>query len=361
MNNNNFENISYIKFKVNLIKDWFLYLKKFVLFLGIVVLIGAILGYYLAKKTSPIYTAKLSFALEDEKASGGGLAGAMGLASSLGLDLGSGAGGAFSGANLIELIKSRRVIEKALLNPITINNKQMSLANYYIEFNQMNFDWNLDPTLKNMNFSVYADRSVFNFKQDSILGRIYENFAGLESPFNVYQKDKKVGMINIEMKSTDELFAKYFIEAIAKEISEFYIATKSKKARMNVGILQKQVDSIRVELDNAITGVATANDNIFNLNSALNIKKTPSSKRQIDVQANTAILTQLVTNLEIAKLALLKETPLIQVVDKPILPLAKEKVGKLKNMISYACIFFFISIAFLVCKRLYPEIKKLIV
>ncbi len=60
------------------------------------------LTYSFIKK--PVYTATLSFALEDEK-SGGGLGGALGLASSLGLDLGGGGGSMFSGANLTELFK----------------------------------------------------------------------------------------------------------------------------------------------------------------------------------------------------------------------------------------------------------------
>jgi hypothetical protein len=63
---------------------------------------------------------------------------------------------------------------------------------------------------------------------------------------------------------------------------------------MNLEILQHQTDSIRSVLNEAITGVAVATDNTFNLNPALNVRRTPSAKRQIDVQANTAILTEIV-------------------------------------------------------------------
>jgi hypothetical protein len=62
---------------------------------------------------------------------------------------------------------------------------------------------------------------------------------------------------------------------------------------MNLEILQHQTDSIR-SVNEAITGVAVATDNTFNLNPALNVHRTPSAKRQIDVQANTAILTEIV-------------------------------------------------------------------
>jgi hypothetical protein len=44
----------------------------------------------------------------------------------------------------------------------------------------------------------------------------------------------------------------------------------------------------------------------------------------VDVQANTAILTEeLVKQTELAKVTLRKETPLIQIMNGPILPLTK--------------------------------------
>ena len=52
---------------------------------------------------------------------------------------------------------------------------------------------------------------------------------------------------------------------LLKETSDFYIETKSKKSRLNVDILQHQADSIRAELNGAITGVAAASDNVYNL------------------------------------------------------------------------------------------------
>jgi hypothetical protein len=62
--------------------------------------------------------------------------------------------------------------------------------------------------------------------------------------------------------------------------SDFYIDTKSKKSRENMLILERQTDSIRRELNGAITGVAVANDNTFNLNPALNVRRAllPASK-----------------------------------------------------------------------------------
>jgi uncharacterized protein involved in exopolysaccharide biosynthesis len=121
---------------------------------------------------------------------------------------------------------------------------------------------------------------------------------------------------------------------------------------MNMAILQKQTDSIRGELNSAITGVAVSNDNTFNLNPALNVRRAPTARRQVDVQANTAILTELVKQTEMAKVTLRKETPLIQILDSPIFPLKKDKVGKLKGIVFGGFIAWFFLSLFLIAKKL---------
>jgi uncharacterized protein involved in exopolysaccharide biosynthesis len=253
-------------------------------------------------------------------------------------------------------MKSRKIVEKALLNPIPVNGKTQSLAQYYINFNELNKNWDTKPALKNIVFDVDADRSKYTLQQDSILGKLYESIAVPNGLLSVAQKDKKISIINIEVKSTNELFSKAFTESIAQEVSSYYIEIKSKKARQNMEILQRQTDSIRAELNVAITGVAAAADNTFGLNPAMMVRKTPGTRRQVDVQANTAILTQLVTNLEMAKVSLRKETPLIQVIDRPILPLKKEKVGKLKSLILGSFLAGFLTVLVLIFKKLFAGI-----
>jgi uncharacterized protein involved in exopolysaccharide biosynthesis len=356
-NNNDIQNIPddeiSLKELILKIKDWYRFLlTKWVVIVAAGIIGGGIgVGYAFTQKA--IYTANLSFALEDEKQGGGGLSGALGLASSLGIDLGTSAGGAFSGANLIELMKSRKIVEKALLNPITVNGKTQSLAQFFINFNAINKNWESKPLLKGIVFTPEADRARYTLQQDSILGNLY---SSISSALTVAQKDKKISIINIEVKSTNELFSKAFTESIAKEVSGYYIEIKSKKARQNMEILQRQTDSIRAELNGAITGVASAADNTFGLNPAMLVRKTPGTRRQVDVQANTAILTQLVTNLEMAKVSLRKETPLIQVIDKPILPLKKEKVGKLKSLILGSFLAGFLTVLILIFKKLFAGI-----
>jgi Chain length determinant protein len=334
-------------------REWYFFLMSKWKVIIVAGLIGAIFGLAYSFIKKPIYTATLSFALEDDKSGGGGLGS---LASSFGFDIGGSGGGAFSGSNLTELFKSRNMVEKTLLTPVIFEGKKISLIEMYIQNNEWREKWENKPKLKNLSFLPNADRKKFTREQDSILGVIYENLS--KTGLTVAQKDKKIDITTIEVASTNELFSKYFTEALANQVSDFYITTKSKKARLNMMILQRQTDSIRGQLNGAITGVAVANDNTFGLNPAMNVRRAPSARRQVDVQANTAILTELVKQTELAKVTLRKETPLIQIIDKPILPLKKEKFGKLKGLVLGGFLSGFLVVLILVFRRI---IKNLIV
>ena len=356
LNNTNAVDADEISLKelIQKIKEWVAYLKtkwKIIFLAGV---LGASVGYIYAYRQPITYKAVLTFALEEDKG-GGGLGGALGLAGSFGIDLGSSGGGAFAGSNLIELMKSRLLVEKTLLNPVFVNGDTISLVEYYIQINELREKWSEKPMLKNIQFLPNADRSNFTLQQDSILQTIFKSLTGLKSLI-ISQKDKKISITSIEVVSESEKFAKAFCENLAKETSEFYIETKSKKSRLNVEILQKQTDSIREALNSAITGVASESDNVYNLNPAFNVKSSPGKRRQVDVQANTAILTQLVAQLELSKVTLRKETPLIQVIDRPILPLEKDKVSKLKSLILGGFLAGFLTVLYLVFSSLYKKI-----
>jgi len=344
-----------LKELIQKIKDWIGYLKTQWKLIFAIASLGAIIGFVYAQFQKPTYQATTTFVLEEDKGRGG-LSGAMGLASSFGLDLGGGGGGLYTSSNIIELMKSRLVVEKTLLNPVFVGGKQMSLADYYIHINELKEAWNKKPALSNLSFPANADRAKFSLIQDSVLQVIS---AGLtKNNLTIAQKDKKVSIISLTVKTENELFSKLFCEQLLKETSDSYIETKSKKSRLNVEILQHQADSIRAELNSAITGVAAASDNVYNLNPALNVKRTPSTRRQVDVQANTAILTQLVAQLELSKVNLRKETPLVQLIDRPILPLEKEKLGRIKSFVLGGFLAGFLTVLFLVFRELYRKLVK---
>lgn len=331
------------------VKEYYkeLYSKKMrILLVGFV---GSVLGvsYSIIKK--PVYTAELSFALEDDK-SMKGLGGYASIAGQFGIDLGmADGGGAFSGDNLLELMKSRSMTEKALLTGVEFQGKKMSLADLYIDFNHLKNGWKT-RALKNVTFPIAGNLNDLSYIQDSLLIDFHGKL--IKKNLLVDKIDKKLSIIVVKTSTTNELFSKFYTEALVKNVADFYIETKTKKALENLAILQYQTDSVRKKLNQSISGVATSADLNPNPNSALQILRAPSQKRTVDVQANQAILTELVKNLEISKISLRKETPLIQIIDRPILPLYVVKFGKIKGAVVgfilcfSIAVFYYLLVAF---------------
>jgi hypothetical protein len=200
------------------LKELILIVKKCLIFLQsklktilIFVVLGFFFGLTIEWFVKPTYKAKLTFAMEEEKGGGGGgLSGALGLASSFGIDFGgAGGGGAFALSNLSELMKSRLIVEKVLLKPINIGDRITTLADYYIEINELKYKWRKNPNLMNIKFLPNADRLKFSIQQDSVLKLFHKNLIEKEN-LSIMQKDKKVTILSIEVNSSNEIFSKLF-------------------------------------------------------------------------------------------------------------------------------------------------------
>jgi uncharacterized protein involved in exopolysaccharide biosynthesis len=60
--------------------------------------------------------------------------------------------------------------------------------------------------------------------------------------------------------------------------------------------------------------------------------------------------------LELAKVTLRKETPLLQIIDRPSFPLEKEIVGKLKSLVLGGFLAGFLTVLYLVFSSLYKKL-----
>jgi hypothetical protein len=314
-------------------------------------LFGGVLGFSYALYKKPVYTATTTFVLEEEK-SGGGLGSLAGLASIAGIDF-SGGGNIFQGDNIIELYKSRSMIAKTLLSTSVFDNKKQLLIDRLIEFKKLRKNWDDKPKLKNISFS---DTSKFTLQHDSLINVIVKQIN--EDNLNVSKPDKKLSIIKVEFKSNDELFAKIFTDQIVANVNSFYVQTKVKKSKASVQILQRQTDSVRAVMNGAIFSAASTMDVTPNLNPTRQVLRAPVQRSQFAAETNKATLSELIKNLELAKIAERKETPLIQIIDKPILPLEKLKFGKAKGIILGGIIAGFLTVIILLSRRSFKKIMN---
>jgi len=329
------------------------YLKSKWVFLACFSIVGFLLGFGYAKISKPEYTAQSTFVLE-EGDDRGGLGAYSGLASMVGIDIGSGGGGVFQGDNILQLYKSRKMIKATLLSKGIFDHRQEILIHRLIKFSKLREKWAEKPELKNIDFSIPQNK--FTLQHDSLIS-VFTKEINLKN-LEVFKPDKKLSIIAVQFKSEDELFAKVFTENMVKNVNEFYIRTKTQKSSENLAILQKQADSVRYALNRSIGGVATAIDANPNSNPAVQVLKVPSQRKQVDVQASAAIYQEIVKNLEIAKVSVRKEKPLIQVIDEPVLPLEKKKKGKLICSIAASIVFFILCATFFCMKFAFKTLSS---
>jgi uncharacterized protein involved in exopolysaccharide biosynthesis len=314
--------------------------------------LGGCLGFLLSKFKKPLYTAECTFVLEEQSA-GGGLGQYAGIASMIGIDIGgNSSNGIFQGDNIMELYKSRAMVQKTLLSKISIGGSQQLLINRYIEFNGLLKKWAKEADMSNLDFDLPTNE--FSLRHDSVMTTIVEDLT--KHALSVSRPDKKLSIVSVKVKSRDQLFAKGFTEQIVKNVNDFYVQTKTKKSLENIKILQKQADSLRLSLNSSIQGAASAIDANPNANSALQVLRVPSQRRQIDIQAGSAMYIEVVKNLEISKISLRKETPLIQVIDAPILPLERQALSRSKGIVLGSAVFFLIGVVFLLGRKVLKAI-----
>jgi uncharacterized protein involved in exopolysaccharide biosynthesis len=323
----------------------------------IIILISGIIGgglglaYSIVKK--PTFTAVSTFVLEDKNSSGGGMSQYAGLASLAGIDMGGGNGGLFQGDNIIELYKSRLMIEKALLSSVNLDGKNIKLIDLYVNFNNYRPAW-ASEGLGNLSFN--GDPTNFNRKQDSLINFFTETIN--KTNLLVSKPDKKLSIIRVEVTSKNEAFSKLFSDKLVGVVNNFYIQTKTKKSAQNIAVMQRQADSVRRSLNSSISGVASSIDAAPNANPFLTSLRVPSQRKQVDVQASTAIYAEVIKNLEISKLSLRQETPLIQVIDAPVYPLKVTKTKKVTGIITGLFLTVTLSIIFLSIKRFFNSLMK---
>lgn len=328
--------------------DWvnFFRSKWKLLFLSLVVGTGLGAGYSQLK--DPIFHAETSFVLEEEGM--GGIGQMSGLASLLGVNLGGigGTNGLFQGDNIMELYRSDRMLEETLLSPF---DSGKLLVDRFIEFEELENKWASTIDLSALKFS--ASKENHGVKQDSVIKEIAKIIR--EKQLEVVKPDRKLSIIQVNVSSKDEAFAKLFNETLVSKVNTFYLETKTKKTGENLRILQIQADSVRAILDASLGTLAAEQDRIPNANPLLSAATVNGRRKQVDVQTSAAVFQEIVKNLEMAKINHRINTPLIQLIDSPTLPLKRTEIRLVKGMVYGAMFFGILAFSFLYLRRLYQK------
>ena len=325
-NNHIEENIS-ISYIIDGIKDWFSFIisRARVIILGTLIIMTFIFSYNYI--TSPVHYARTTFVLDNDSSSGS-MGDLSSLASLAGINASSfiDASSLFQIDNIQELYRSSSMLKNTLLSTTLINNQEVLIIERFAEAEKLINKW------EKLGISIKDFKNInLTRQQDSL---IKESIKLIKKEYLLVDKpSRKTTILEIGFNHKDELLAKAFNDNLVSIVNQFYFDTKTLKTGSNLEILKKQSDSVKNVLDESILFLAEKDQNIPNLNALDKVSMVPYQKAMIDVQANSAIYGEIVKQLELAKVTHRNNMPLIQIIDKPILPLENSRWKFLKTFI----------------------------
>jgi hypothetical protein len=285
---------------------------------AIILLAAAGAAYAWFKKVD--YVAEVTFALDEGAApSPAARSGLSEISDALGMGGQSyDAGGVFSSpTNIVELVTSRLLVEKALRNNVTVNGQTLSLADFFLDSLEYREKWLKDKKKQAIRFPMEKQTPQDSIFENGIFRNIYEVLVAKN--LKIEKLGKGATMMKATCMTHHELFSKLFLEALMNEVVKYYVDVKTERAKLNVEFIQKRADSILQAYNKSLYGRASYYDE--HINPALQVSQVSRDKQQTDVQILKASYIDLTRSLEAAKTNLIRETPLIQYIDTPILPL----------------------------------------
>ncbi len=337
------------KTKNNLIGENFIngfkYLVKLWWVIVIIGIIAGLLGTWYASNQKAKYKSHLTFALDE--GNGNGLGNFLNFASQLGFSVNDGKD-IFAGDNIIEIIKSRRMIEETLLSVDTFQNKPYTLIEYFLDINDARKN---NSKLKNIHFPIGQNKLNFTYQQDSVL---YKTYLDLADNYIIAQRpDRKLSLFEVNVTSVDEKFTKDFTDRLVTETNNYYIQIRTEKAKETLDILENRASAMKGNLNSSITKRSEVQD--VNINPAFSAAQVPVLKQQANIQVYSAGYAEMFKNLELARFNYLNEIPLMQIIDHADYPMEKIKFGKLKGALLFAIFAELLLIGILALRRTFTK------
>ncbi|MEI7977730.1 MAG: hypothetical protein WCI53_02695 [Bacteroidota bacterium] len=329
---------------------------KFKIFLIILIVSGASLGFGYAYFSKVNYEAKLSFVLNESKSSSSNPLAAIASQFNFGS----------SSLNLSEdkilfLVGTKKILGQSLL---VLLKKNTTIAD------QLYINWDIESKFKNdkeiKNFKGFKNLNIdnLNYQENKVIDLLLSIL--LKSNKLIIEPVKKkntsfvnlppTGIIIINFINEDESISKLLVESIFKNLSSFYEESVIKNLKANYNLVCSREDSIRKVMILNDYETAEAFDN------TMNVYKFKGKVKQNRLRKENELLSmmyaEVIKNKEIAKFNLDQEKPILQVIDAPTLPLIYLSKSKLFYSIIGIILFSFIWLVFIFINFLNSSTKK---
>jgi hypothetical protein len=306
---------------------------KWILFSGLllaIVLVGK------ALLTQPVYPATLSFMINEDN--GNPLGSISGVLGSFGISSRS----RNNPEKVLELARSRRIVENSLFRNARIGDSTDLLANHLItyldtleKFNKKawyrfgdktdTLPRHLDPVVRKDPRFTEGERMVLKKLFREITGHPDSGDGGmLESRYN---ETSRIMYLTIRSKNPE--LSLNLTNTLFDELSEFYVRKTVEKQQTTYLVVKAKTDSIRYVLENKEQQLAALEDSWLGRYSQQS--KLTEKKLEKEIRLLNITLAESLKNQEIADFAVRNTMPYVQTIDRPTFPLDTEKPSPVRN------------------------------
>lgn len=299
--------------------------------------------------TTPVeYPATLTFMVNEDQGGGaGGFSAILGI-----VGLGGAGGGKYNLDKILELARSRKIMQQVLLERREIDGIDDFMGNHIIRVYNLHEEWEEDTTglatfaFKQTNITAFSplENKVLKALHGKIIGG--KDVAGLIST----SFGKESGIMRMRVKTESEFLTIALAEVAYDKLSSFYIIKSTEKQQKTFDIVEAKADSIKQLMNSTEYTLANFKDTNRGLLSAKDKLREQQLLR--DVSGYSLLYGETLKNLEIADFSLRSSTPFVQLIDAPIAPIEPEGKSKILAIILGGIIGGMLAVGYIVIRKI---------
>ncbi len=301
----------------------------------------------------PLYTAQITFSIDEDE--GGGQAGLTGMLSQMGL--GTLRPTRYNFDKILELSRSRRVVQEAMFAKITVDGKEDFLANHVIRIYEIDTQ-DEDGSKEGPFVFTHDSFPAFRLQENEMLKSVYHFIIG--PPKNPelallkadYNEDSNI--LSLTASTKNESLSIELARRMFQSLSNYYVNKAIEKAQKTYRIVSTKRDSVLGVLRSAEYQLANFKDR--NRGLIMKTDQVTELRLQREVAAMASMYAEVLKNTEVADFSLRTKTPFIQVIDTPIPPLDPSQSSLIRKIILGLIIGGIIGVAIVAGRKAFRDL-----
>jgi len=254
----------------------------------------------------PLYQSSASILLPDNQG-GGNLGGLAGLASQFGVNIPTGSQADLSSPTLFpELLRSRTFAEKIIYKEFYTNRYKKKL-----------------PLLSIL---THGDEPTKLGREELIVKAIKELYGEML----VYEQDFKSSFSIIKITAPEPVFAKELAEVIILELEKLNRYFKSQNVSEKINFIDNRIISVQGDLEKSEQRLKAFNEQNRQISSPALQLEQEYMMREVEIQKG--VYLTLKQQLELAKIEEVQQTTIVQILDRPQVPLSPSNIQLIRNV-----------------------------